>query len=66
MNPPSIIPGLLPRGRKPKFFPSDVLTMAILRDDGWSVTRIAREFGTVRSVVARYLHHEFSPRRWAA
>jgi hypothetical protein len=66
MKPPSLTPGLLPSGRKPKFYPSDVLVMAILRDDGWTVTRIAREFGTVRSVVARYLHHRFTPGRWAA
>ena len=62
---PSRSAGLYPRGRKPKFFPSDVLTMAILLDNGWSITRIAEEFRTVRSVVARYLHHEFGPKRWA-
>jgi hypothetical protein len=66
MKPPSHTPSLLARGRKPKFYPSDVLTMAILLDDGWTVTRIAAEFKTVRSVVARYLHHRFTPGRWAS
>lgn len=63
---PSQAPTGTPPGRKPKFSPSDVLAMAILRDSGWTVTRIAREYGTVRSVVARYLHHRFTPGRWAA
>ena len=65
MDYPSHCAGLYPRGRKPKFYPSDVLCMAILFDNGWSITRIAGEFCTVRSVVTRYLHHEFGPKRWA-
>lgn len=66
MNPPSRTSGLYPQGRKPKFYPSEVMTMAILLDNGWTVTRVAAEFGTVRSVVARYLKHDFSPQRWVA
>lgn len=63
---PSQMPSRVRSGRKPRFGPSDVLTMAILRDNGWSYDRIAAEFGTVRSVVTKYLRDEFVPWRWAA
>jgi len=53
------------RGRKPRFMPSDVLTMALLRDNGWTFDRIAAEYRTSRSVVTRYLS-QFTPGRWAA
>jgi hypothetical protein len=61
---PSTTPTGTPRGRKPRFGPGDVLTMAILHDNGWTITRLAAEYRTVRSVVSRYLFHSFNPERW--
>jgi hypothetical protein len=52
-----------PSGRKPRFYPTDAMCMAILRDNGWTYDRIAASFGTVRSVVRDYI--EARPSRWA-
>jgi hypothetical protein len=65
MNRARYSPGGVARGRKPRFMPSDVLTMAILRDNGWTYDRLAAEYRTSRSVVMRYLAC-FTPGRWAA
>ena len=58
-------PSGAPRGRKPRFTPSDVLVMAILRDNGWTYDDIAAEWKAARSIITKYLQ-EFRPGRWAA